>query len=110
MVERERRIDDLYAERPELLERYEALLGKKYFDSLRRKGHDGLNKEVETPQDTATIAKTFCAVMTVIDPLRNKASYAHPTPGLLDVPEAMLAINAARAILHYMDAKLAGTV
>src|SRR5215468_3226512 len=39
---------DLYAERPELLERYKALLGKEYFDSLRRKGHHGLNKEVET--------------------------------------------------------------
>lgn len=59
------------------------------------------------PQDTATITKSFCAVMTVIDPLRNKASYAHPTPALLDVPEALLAINAARTILHYVDAKLA---
>ena len=39
---------DLLTERPELAKRYEALLGKEYFDSLRRKGHHGLNKEVET--------------------------------------------------------------
>jgi hypothetical protein len=58
------------------------------------------------PQDTATITRSFCAVLTVIDPIRNKASFAHPTPGLLSVPEAMLVINAARTILHYVDAKL----
>jgi hypothetical protein len=59
------------------------------------------------PQDMATIAGSFCAILNVIDPIRNRASFAHPTPGLLDVPEAMLVINAARTILHYVDAKLA---
>jgi hypothetical protein len=39
---------DLLTERPELAKRYEALLGKEYFDELRRKGHDGLTGEVET--------------------------------------------------------------
>jgi hypothetical protein len=38
---------DLLTERPELAERYEALLGKEYYDELRRKGHDGLTVEVE---------------------------------------------------------------
>src|SRR5262245_6062526 len=38
---------DLLTERPDLVRRYEALLGKDYFDELRRKGHDGLNSEVE---------------------------------------------------------------
>ena len=39
---------DLLTARPELARRYEALLGKEYFDELRRKGHDGLNEEAET--------------------------------------------------------------
>jgi hypothetical protein len=39
---------DLLTERPELAGRYEALLGKEYFDELRRKGHDGLTGEIET--------------------------------------------------------------
>src|SRR5262245_40281396 len=39
---------DVLAERPELARRYETLLGKEYFDELRRKGHDGLTGEVET--------------------------------------------------------------
>ena len=38
---------DLLTERPELAKRYEELLGKEYFDELRRKGHDGLTEEVE---------------------------------------------------------------
>jgi hypothetical protein len=68
--------------------------------------HAALRHLGPRPQDTATITRSFCAVVTVIDPIRNKATFAHPTPGLLGVPEAMLVINAARTILHYVDAKL----
>ena len=39
---------ELLKERPELANRYEGLLGKDYYDDLRRKGHDGRTKEVET--------------------------------------------------------------
>src|SRR5262245_47291145 len=39
---------ELLKERPELANRYEGLLGKDYYDELRRKGHDGRTKEVET--------------------------------------------------------------
>jgi len=69
--------------------------------------HSALKALGPRPQDTATITRSFCAVMDVADPLRNKNSFAHPTDALLDIPEAMLLINAARTILHYVDAKLA---
>ncbi len=69
--------------------------------------HDALKALGPRPQDTATITRSFCAVMDVIDPFRNKTSFAHPTHALLDIPEATLVINAARTILHYVDAKLA---
>ena len=39
--------------------------------------------------------------------LTKRLSFAHPTKALLDVLEAMLVINIARTILHYLDAKLA---
>ncbi len=39
---------DLLKERPGLADRYEALLGKAYYEELRRKGHDGWTKEIET--------------------------------------------------------------
>jgi hypothetical protein len=38
---------DLLQDRPELADRYEALLGKAYYEELRRKGRDGRTKEVE---------------------------------------------------------------
>jgi hypothetical protein len=57
-------------------------------------------------QDIALITDKFCAIMNVLDPIRNRGSFAHPTKGLLAVPEAMLVINAARTIFHYLDAKL----
>src|SRR5262249_27498153 len=38
---------DLFTGRPDLARRYEGVLGKEYFDELRRKGHDGLAQEVE---------------------------------------------------------------
>lgn len=57
-------------------------------------------------QDIALVTDKFCAIMNVFDPIRNRGSFAHPTKGLLAVPEAMLVINAARTILHYLDAKL----
>src|SRR5262249_36186980 len=38
---------DLFQDRPELAERYEAILGKGYYEELRRKGRDGRTKEVE---------------------------------------------------------------
>ncbi len=44
--------------------------------------------------------------MNVLDPIRNRGNFAHRTKGLLVMPEAMLVINAARTIFHYLDVKL----
>jgi hypothetical protein len=55
------------------------------------------------------ILRVLRALATILDsfnPLRNKASVAHPNPVLLAEPEAMLVINAARTILHYVDEKV----
>jgi hypothetical protein len=38
---------DLFEDRPELADRYEALLGKGYYEELQRKGRNGRTKEVE---------------------------------------------------------------
>lgn len=55
------------------------------------------------------ILRVLRALATILDsfnPLRNKASVAHPNPALLPEPEAMLVINVARSILHYVDEKV----
>ena len=38
--------------------------------------------------------------------IRNNESVAHANETLADVPEAMLAINATRTILAYLDSRL----
>ncbi len=57
-------------------------------------------------QDIVQVMRAMSAVMDALNPIRNSASVAHPNAQLLDTPEAMLVINAARTILHYLDAKL----
>lgn len=49
------------------------------------------------------------ALATIVDAsgtLRNRASVAHPNSDLMEPPEAILVINCARSILHYLDARL----
>lgn len=53
------------------------------------------------------VLRTVSGVSTILDALnavRNNASLAHPNDALLNEAEAMLAVNAARTLLHYFDA------
>lgn len=59
------------------------------------------------PQDIELITNSFCAILNVIDPIRNRASFAHPTKQVLALQEAALVINVAKTIFHYVAAKLA---
>ncbi|HSP14317.1 MAG TPA: abortive infection family protein [Thermoanaerobaculia bacterium] len=56
--------------------------------------------------DIQQIVRAIASIVGVLDPVRNQATVVHPNLILLDEPEAMLVINAARTILHYLDAKL----
>lgn len=56
--------------------------------------------------DLHQVLRALGSIMTALNPVRNRASVAHPNDALLKEPEAMLVINAARTILHYLDAKL----
>ena len=52
------------------------------------------------------VLKALATVLDALQPVRNRASVAHPNKELLAAPEAMLVVNAGRTILHYLDAKL----
>lgn len=71
-----------------------------------RADHPAFKKDGPRAQDITQVMRAMSAIMDALNPLRNNASIAHPNDALLDEPEAMLAINAARTILHYLDAKL----
>lgn len=45
-------------------------------------------------------------IIDALNPVRNRKSMAHPNEDLLDEPEAMLAVNSVRTLLHYLNRKL----
>lgn len=56
--------------------------------------------------DIEQVLRAIGAILAALNPERNRASVAHPNEALRGEPEAMLVINAARTILHYLDAKM----
>lgn len=74
---------------------------------LLRDNHPKLRPEGPRAEDIQQVLRALGAIMTALNPVRNKASVAHPNSELLREPEAMLVINAARTILHYLDSKMA---
>ena len=74
--------------------------------SQLRQHHSAFQDLGPRAQDITRIVRALGSILDVMNPLRNKASLAHPNEQLLDEAEAMLAINSARTILHYIDAKL----
>jgi len=55
--------------------------------------------------DIERVLKAVAVIVDALNPVRNKASVAHPNPDLLSEPEAMLVINCVRTLLHYLDSR-----
>jgi len=72
---------------------------------LLRQNHPALQNFGVHSQDTERILQSLATIMDALNPIRNKASLAHPNEDLLGKDEAMLVINAARTLLHYLNAK-----
>lgn len=68
--------------------------------------HPGFRDAGNRKEDIDRILKAFSTILDALNPLRNRASVAHPNEELLKEAEAMLVINSAWTILHYIDAKL----
>jgi hypothetical protein len=75
------------------------------FKSLRKQ-HPALQANGHRAQDIESILNGLNTVLSAMNPIRNRASVAHPNETLLDEAEARLAINAGRTIFHYLDAKV----
>jgi hypothetical protein len=73
---------------------------------LIREQHPDLAPAGPRAEDVGRVLKMLAAVIDALQPVRNRASVAHPNKELLAPAEAMLAINAARTILHYIDSKI----
>lgn len=72
---------------------------------LLRQSHPALQNIGSRSQDIERVFQSFANVLDALNPIRNNASVAHPNNSLLEKDEAMLVINAARTLLHYLNAK-----
>ncbi len=70
-----------------------------------RVDHPALGVHGPRQADIDRIVRAISNVLDTLNPLRNKASVAHPNPDLLEDDEAMFVINSARTILHYLNSK-----
>jgi len=77
----------------------------KLFKLLRNK-HPALRDSGTHSEDINRILQAFAIIMDALNPVRNRGSVAHPNDELLNKEEAMLVINVARTLLHYLDSKL----
>jgi hypothetical protein len=71
-----------------------------------RDNHPRFRDSGPRSEDVRKILRAMSAIVDALNPIRNRASVAHPNTELLDAPEAMLAINAIRTLLHYLDSRL----
>jgi hypothetical protein len=52
------------------------------------------------------VLKSMAAIVDALNPVRNRASGAHPNELVLQEAEAMLIVNSVKTLLHYLDARL----
>jgi hypothetical protein len=57
-------------------------------------------------QDIDRLLQLFVGILDSLNPIRNRASMAHPNENVLERDEALLVINVVRTLLRYLDEKL----
>jgi hypothetical protein len=75
------------------------------FSALREK-HPRLQITGPRADEITKILRALSKIIDSLNTLRNRASVAHPNEQLLDESEAMLVINTAQTLLHFLDARL----
>ena len=74
------------------------------FKALRR-SHPALADVGARGEDVNRILGAMATILDALNPVRNRASVAHPNPQLIGEPEAHLVINVVRTLLNYLEDK-----
>jgi hypothetical protein len=72
----------------------------------RLRSHPAFAEAIPQQDEAERLLNGLATALDALNPLRNHGSAAHPNEFLLDEPEALLAINSARTILHYIDLRI----
>jgi len=70
-----------------------------------RKEHSAFKNKIGRDRDIERILLSLGTILDALNPIRNLGSVAHPNIELLEEDEAMLVINTAQTILHYLNSK-----
>ncbi|MFY9935805.1 MAG: abortive infection family protein [Silvibacterium sp.] len=73
---------------------------------LIRKSHPAMSGALPGGKEIDRVVGAMSTIVDALNPLRNRASVAHPNDELLEEPEAMLVINTVRTLLHYLNARI----
>lgn len=73
---------------------------------LLRSSHPKLADLGPRSKDIERVLNSCGSILDAMNPLRNRASVAHPNHELLEREEALLIINVGRTLIIYLDAKL----
>lgn len=73
---------------------------------LLRENHPVFQDFRPRSNEVLRILHALSTILDAMNTLRNRASVAHPNEVLLADAEAMLAINAVRTVLHFIDSKV----
>lgn len=73
---------------------------------LVREHHPAFNQAAPHSETTTKFVRPLMGIMDAMNPARNWGSLAHPNEELLGKDEAMLIVNASRAVFQYLNAKL----
>lgn len=75
------------------------------FKALRQ-NHAALQPTGPRAADLTRILNAMATIIDALNPLRNRASLAHPSDQLLPDAEAMLTINSVRTVMHYLEKRM----
>lgn len=75
------------------------------FKVLKEK-HPAFTDSSTCSEEINKILKACSVIIDALNPVRNRASVAHPNDVLLGDEEALLVVNVTRSLLHYIDSKI----
>src|ERR1051326_3108871 len=67
--------------------------------------HPSFDNTSPRNSDIERIVRSMATIVDALNPLRNRASLAHPNDNVLAEAEAMLVVNTVRTLLQYLDAR-----
>lgn len=74
--------------------------------SILRNQHPSFSNLGQRIDEISRVLRSMSSIIEQLNTWRNRASVAHANENILEEAEAILAINAARTILHYLNAKI----